>query len=51
MLTADQVARSTLAAASRGKRLVLMGRETWLTRGLSLLAPSILDRILERSPG
>jgi len=51
MLTADQVARSTLAAASRGKRLVLMGRETWLARGLSLLAPSLLDRILERSPG
>ena len=49
MLSADQVARVGLRAASREKRLVLMGRETWLARGLSLVAPSLLDRVLERS--
>jgi len=48
-LTADQVARATLEAAARGRRLVLLGRETRLARLLSLLAPPLLDRLLERS--
>lgn len=49
MLTAEEVARGTLEATARGRRLVLLGRETRLARALSFLAPALLDRILARS--
>lgn len=49
MLSADEVARRTLRAAARGRRRILMGRETRLARLLSLVAPGLLDRILERA--
>ncbi len=49
MLAADDVARATLEAAARGRRLVLLGRETRLARVLSCLAPALLDRMLARS--
>lgn len=49
MLSADEVARRTLRAAARGRRRVLMGRETRLARLLSIAAPGLLERILEKA--
>ncbi len=49
MLSADEVASATLGAAARGRRLVLLGRETRLAWALSFLAPALLDRLLARS--
>lgn len=49
MLTPDEVAAATLEAVARGKRLVLLGRETRLARLLSCLAPALLDRLLARA--
>ena len=49
MLSADEVARATLEAAARGRRLVVLGRETRLARILSCVAPAVLDRILART--
>ncbi len=49
MLSADAVARATLAAAARRRRLVRLGSETHAARLLSLVAPGLLDAILERA--
>jgi short-subunit dehydrogenase len=49
MLTADEVAAASLRAAARRKRQVLLGRETRLARLLSIVAPSLLDRVLAKS--
>ncbi len=49
MLSAEDVARRTLRAAARRRRRVLMGRETFLARWLSVVAPGILERVLARS--
>ncbi len=49
MLTAEEVARRTLRAARRRRRLVTMGAETRLARLLSIVAPGRLDAILERA--
>lgn len=49
MLSADEVARATLEAAARGRRLVLLGRETRFARIFSCVAPAVLDRILARA--
>jgi short-subunit dehydrogenase len=49
MLSAEEVARRTLRAAALRRRRILMGRETRLARLLSLAAPGLLDRILERA--
>lgn len=49
MLTAQEVARATLQGAARGRRLVLLGRETRLARLLSVLAPGFLDRLMARA--
>ena len=49
MLSAERVATVALEAAWRRRRLVKMGPETRLARFLSLTAPGLLDRILERA--
>ena len=49
MLSADAVAAAALRAAARGRRLVLLGRETRLARLMSIVAPALLDRILAKS--
>jgi|YNPBryunderm2012_1023409.scaffolds.fasta_scaffold04890_5 short-subunit dehydrogenase len=49
MLTAAEVARAALEAAAKRKRLVLLGRETYLVRVLSFLAPGLLERFLARA--
>jgi short-subunit dehydrogenase len=49
MLTADRVAAASLRAASRRQRMILLGRETRIARLLSILAPSLLDRVLAKS--
>lgn len=49
MLTAEQVAHRTLRAAARRRRLVKMGRETHLARWLSLFAPGLLERALQKA--
>jgi short-subunit dehydrogenase len=49
MLGAEEVAAASLRATARGKRLILLGRETRLARLLSLTAPALLDRILAGS--
>ncbi len=49
MLSADEVARRTLHAAARRRRIVLMGTETRLAKIFSIVAPGLLDLILERA--
>ncbi len=49
MLTARQVARASLDAAWKRRRLLKMGTETHLARVLSLVAPGLLDRVLDRA--
>jgi len=49
MLSAREVARRTLDAAWKRKRLLKLGRETRLARFLSLVAPGTLDGILEKA--
>jgi short-subunit dehydrogenase len=49
MLSADKVATASLRAAWKRRRLVVLGRETKLARILSLLAPGLLERILDRA--
>jgi len=49
MLTADEVAVASLRAAARGKRMILLGRETRMARLLSIVAPGLLDRVLAKS--
>ncbi len=49
MLSADRVAAASLNAAWRRRRLLLLGRETRLARILSLLAPGLLEMILDRA--
>ncbi len=49
MLTADAVAAASLRAAAQRKRMVLLGRDTRMARLLSIVAPSLLDRILAES--
>jgi len=49
MSSADEVAGAALLASAKRHRLVLIGRETRISRCLSLLAPALLDRILARS--
>lgn len=49
MLSPERVARATLRAAARGRRRLLLGRETRLARVLSLLAPGLLDALLARA--
>ncbi len=49
MLSADEVAAASLRAAARRQRSILLGRETRTARLLSILAPSLLDRVLARS--
>ncbi|HHQ47303.1 MAG TPA: SDR family NAD(P)-dependent oxidoreductase, partial [Acidobacteria bacterium] len=49
MLTAAEVARRSLDAAWRRRRLLKLGRETHLARWLSCLAPGLLDSILDRA--
>jgi len=49
MLTAGEVASAALEAAAKRKRLVLLGRETYLVRVLSCVAPGLLDRFLARA--
>ncbi len=49
MLSPEQVARRSLAAAARRRRQILMGTETRLARILSIVAPGALDRILARA--
>ena len=49
MLSAEDVARRTLRAAWRRRRMVLMGMETRLARILSIAAPGVLDNILEKA--
>jgi short-subunit dehydrogenase len=49
MLTADNVAAACLRAAARRQRMILLGRETRVARLLSIVAPSLLDRVLARS--
>ncbi len=49
MLTARQVARASLRAAWKRRRLLKMGTETHLARVLSLLAPGLLEKVLDRA--
>jgi short-subunit dehydrogenase len=49
MLTADAVAAASLRAVARRRRMILLGRETRLARLLSIVAPSLLDRVLAKS--
>jgi len=49
MLTAEEVARRSLDAAWKRKRLLKLGRETRLARFLSIAAPGMLDSILDKA--
>jgi len=49
MLSAEEVSRRSLDAAWKRRRLLKLGRETWLARFLSIVAPGLLDSILAKA--
>jgi NAD(P)-dependent dehydrogenase (short-subunit alcohol dehydrogenase family) len=47
-LTADTAAQQIVAGATRGRRLLLVGRTAWLAWWVSRFAPAIYERIMAR---